>query len=222
LVTELELLRREFERTPAPSDDVVLKARARLMAEIELNGAGRQASRSSRPLVFRAVVVLSVGALVVAVLALVLPGRGSLSGTEIAAAAARAMTPPQDVIRHWTSHTVLTRALPGHRTVTTTDTVNWTAGDDPYVLHERMRTSGDLFFEPKWAARLETETTACGQVAYFPRRNLLGFDAPPERRDLNGGSDPANDYWTHIGEALCAMAERRPSVGFQASCWSSC
>jgi hypothetical protein len=193
-VTSLELLRREFERTSAPGDHVVHTARARLMAEIELNGASRHAIRTRRPLLFKTVVVLAACGLVAAVLAFVLPGSGGLSGTEIAAAAARAMTPPQNVIRHWTSHTVLTRISPGHRTVTTIDTVNWTAGDRPYVLHERSTTSGDLFFEPSWAARQEIETTACGQVVYFPRRNLLGFDGPPESRDLSPVSDPANDY----------------------------
>ena len=182
-MTELELLRRAFDTVPDPDDGAVLAARAGLLAEIESFGTSSVRRRPKRGLRLLAAVAVGLAGLLAGILVLALPRGGGLTGTEIAAAAARALTPPPGVILHDVER--FTWAPVGGTDPHPVITERWVAGGRPWVIHERSE-------------RGESESGECGEISYDRPTNLLSAwslpDRPQVRQGLQSRSDPAGEY----------------------------
>jgi hypothetical protein len=173
-VTELDLLRREFEAVPESDEETVLRARARLLEEI---ASQRPRLRPRRPLRFLAAVAAV--ALVAGVVALVVPREHALTGEAIAAATYRVFTTPRGVIRH-----VVVTQPSGSRVE------EWVAGSPPYATHTRT-------------AAGETEITRCGQITYDSVANLVTVHEEPRNPVWffrHGRDDPAREFLLGAGE----------------------
>jgi hypothetical protein len=178
-MTELDVLRRAFDLVPGPDDATILAARAKLVAEIERPEVVAPLLKQRRWLRLAAAVAVGVAATLAGVFAFALPRGDTLTGPEIAAAAARALTPSRGVILHSVLRQSFDPAgVNGWRPSTTE---RWVATGTPQVVHERSQ-------------RLDWETGPCGSIRYDRLVNLLTFDHsfyPDYARQL---ADPAEEY----------------------------
>jgi hypothetical protein len=185
-MTEIELLQHEFDAVPAPEERTVMAARAALLRDI---AAESQPSRVwTRRGWIRLAVATGALALFAGVLTAVIPHSDRLTGSEIAAAAYRALTPVDGRIWHRVTRTTRTTLGGVERQAEVWE--RWVATSPPYGLRDRS---------PRWG---ETEIGPCGSIQYIARdnvfrvsRNRLALDDPrPYDVAINGATDPARQY----------------------------
>jgi len=177
-MTELDALRRVFAAVPEPDEASVLAARARLLAAIE-PAVGVRPLGQRRWLRLTAAVAVGVAATLAGVFAFAIPHGDTLTGPEIAAAAARALTPSRGAILHSVVRQSFDPAgVNGWRPSTTE---RWVATGKPQTVHER-----DQEFE--W------ETGPCGSIRYYRLLNLLSVDLSLYPDYVHQLADPAEEY----------------------------
>jgi hypothetical protein len=185
-MTEIDVLEREFDAVPAPDDESVAAARAALLRDIADESQSSRA-RSRRPWI-RLALAGGAAALVAGALTAVIPHSDHLTGSEIAAAAYRAVTPVDGRIWHRVTRT--TRTPLGGVEPQPERWERWVATSPPYGLRDRS---------PAWG---ETEIGPCGSIQYLARDNLFKVSherrAPNDPRPydvaINGATDPARQY----------------------------
>jgi hypothetical protein len=176
-MSELDRFRSAFEAVPAPGETTVQAARTRLLGEI---AASSHAVRRRRPRVrlLAATAGVAVAALA-GVLAVVIPRGDSLTGPEIAEAAARVLSPPPGTILHSVVRWTVLPAGYGGWSPTTTE--RWVSTGRRGVVHERSQ----------WG---EWETGPCGSLRYIRRTNLLTVDGTRYPDYVHQLADPAAEY----------------------------
>jgi hypothetical protein len=185
-MTEIEFLHREFDAVPAPEEGTVAAARAALLRDIA--GESQPSRVWGRRGWIRLAVVTGAVALAAGVLTAVIPHSDRLTGSEIAAAAYRAVTPVDGRIWHRVTRTSRTPlgGVEGQPEVWE----RWVATSPPYGLRDRS---------PGWG---ETEIGPCGSIQYVARENVFNVShkrvAPNDPRPydvaINGATDPARQY----------------------------
>jgi hypothetical protein len=145
-VNELDILRREFDAIPEPDEETLAAVRASVLREIAAADTPKHPLHRHRLRIALAAGVAL--AALVAGLVVVHPRNHAGIGTEIAAAAYRAFTPPPDRIRHeiFRTGSLLTE--------------RWATTSAPY---EYRATTG----------LRESTLGPCGLMDYDPRINLL-------------------------------------------------
>jgi hypothetical protein len=185
-MTEIDVLRREFDAVPAPEEATVTSARVALLRDIA--DESEPVRLPARRTWIRLTVAIGGAALVAGVLTTVIPHGDRLTGSEIAAAAYRAVTPVEGRIWHRVTRTTRTPlgGVEGRPDVSE----RWVATSPPYGLRDRS---------PGWG---ETEIGPCGSIQYVARDNLFNVwherlapkDSRPYDVALNGATDPARQY----------------------------
>jgi hypothetical protein len=185
-MTEIELLKREFDAVPAPEEGTVAAARAALLRDI---AAESQRSRAwPRRGWIRLAVAAGAVVLLAGVLTAVIPHTDRLTGPEIAAAAYRAVTPVDGRIWHRVTRTTRTPLGGVERRPEVWE--RWVATSPPYGLRDRS---------PGWG---ETEIGPCGSIQYAAQDNVFNVShkrlAPDDPRPydvaITGATDPARQY----------------------------
>jgi hypothetical protein len=185
-MTEIDVLKREFDAVPAPEDESVAAARTALLRDIA-DEPRRSRLGARRPWI-RLAVAGGAAALVAGALTAVIPHSDHLTGSEIAAAAYRAVTPVDGRISHRVTRTTRTPLGGAERLPEVWE--RWVATSPPYGLRDRS---------PGWG---ETEIGPCGSIQYVARDNLFNVSharrAPDDPRPydvaINGATDPARQY----------------------------
>jgi hypothetical protein len=156
-VNELDILRREFDAVPEPDEETVAVVRDAVLREIAAAGTPKRRPRRHR-LRFALAAGVALAALF-AGLFIVHPRSHAGIGTQIAAAAYRAFTPPPNRIRHEISRYEISRSR----------------GD---LTEQWVTTSAPYAFRATYAYRAmhglrESTLGPCGSMDYDPRLNLL-------------------------------------------------
>jgi hypothetical protein len=185
-MTEIEILKREFDAVPAPEERTMAAAREALLRDIA--GGAKTPRVWARRGRIRLAVTVGAAAVIAGVVTVVIPHSDRLTGSQIAAAAYRAVTPAEGRIWHRVMRT--TRTPLGGTEPHPEIWERWVATSSPYGLRDRS---------PGWG---EEEVGPCGSIRYAARDNVYRVWheplAPNDRRPydvaINGAIDPARQY----------------------------